>query len=88
MKTIAEVKEANKKEGHHFFSKDTMNFFNSKIESKLYQDKYFITSEKYDNGPRLYSIRKGQESGIICTVGNFQRFKTIEEARFFIKNLK
>ena len=31
-KTISEVKQANTNLGHHFFDRDTMRFFDSKIE--------------------------------------------------------
>lgn len=43
---IESVKRANKENGYHFFDYETMKFFASRIESKLYKNQCFITSEK------------------------------------------
>lgn len=80
--TMNDVKRNNKDAGQFFFSPDTMKFFNSRTESGLLKQKYFVTSEcAGDDHPRLYTIRKisygGQE---ISTVGEFQGYKTEEEA--------
>jgi len=87
--TIEIVKEINKAKNQHFFDKDTMRFFKSKIHSRqLIDDKYFITSEQFDyDTPRLYTIREfDQESGDIGTVGEFQQFRSVKEAKDFLKD--
>ena len=35
--TIADVKQVNKDAGYYFFSRDTMRFFGTQIESALYK---------------------------------------------------
>lgn len=86
MHTIAEAKELNRAKGQYFFSRDTMRFFHSKIESTILADHYFITSERdtfNDRQPRkLYSVRRiDWETGDISTVGEFQGYRTKEAAR-------
>ena len=47
--------------GGHFFDADTLKFFNSRILSDLYRvddsKGYFVTSERYEDEPRTYSVR-------------------------------
>ena len=43
--TIADVRQANKDAGYYFFSRDTMQFFGTRIESALYKNNTFITSD-------------------------------------------
>lgn len=89
--TIDDVKRINKEKGYHFFDRDTMRFFRSRIEKdqlrfgQLIDDKYFITSEQFDeDSPRLYTVRKfNSERGSMNTVGEFQEFKNKFDAREF-----
>lgn len=80
--TIDDVIETNEAAGQFFFSAGAMGFFNSKIESDLINDEYFVTSEQFvpsrgEPGPRLYTVRRAIEGGIrIGTVGRFQGYKT------------
>lgn len=80
--TMADVKRNNKESGQYWFSLDTMRFFQCKIESGLIGGKFFITSEQSGwDSPRLYSIRKyDSETHKIDTVGDFQAFKTCQDA--------
>lgn len=81
-KTIVEVKEANKQSGNHFFDRATMRFFNSRIESRLYGGKYFVTSERFSPElRRRYTVREATENGNVKTVNGFQGCKTLEDAR-------
>lgn len=96
--SINEIKQANKRIGHHWFDPDTMSFFNSKIESDVIYGKYFITSEMCGIGflgefmgmnpsptyLRKFSIRIANEDGSIDTVGDFQQFDTLESATDYI----
>jgi len=68
--TIADVKRHNKEAGQFFFSKDTMRFFQSRIESTLYKNHCFITSEQCgETSPREYTVRHyNVETGRIETV--------------------
>ena len=61
--TISDIKSESKEQGSHFFDKDTMKFFGSKVASPIYEKdgkKYFITSEKRPNSdePRKYTVRQ------------------------------
>lgn len=82
--TIADVRAANKAAGQHWFERGTMRFFQTRIESALYGGRCFITSEQCPIGtghPRLYSIREALPTGRIETVGEFQQYRHIEDAR-------
>lgn len=74
----------NKKSGGCFFSAETMQFFNSRIESGAvhYDGKvFFLTSEKFDHKARRhYTIREMNESGRIVTKGNFNNISTLQQA--------
>ncbi len=87
--TMADIKRNNKEAGYHFFDKDTMKFFNSRIETGLYKDNTFITSERYDyNSSREYTIRRAVDGGVkIQTIG-LGRFKTLEDAKIGRKKLQ
>ena len=87
-KTIADVKRRNKEIDRHFFEKSTMKFFNSKIESKLYGGKYFVTSEQFDeNSKRKYTVRIANNDGSIDTIGRFSEFSSKEDAIEAIKKI-
>jgi len=78
--TIADVKEHNKNTGRFFFSRKTMRFFQSRIESTLYKNHRFITSERCGDLLREYSVRwYDAETGRIDTVT--RGIKEIEVAR-------
>lgn len=89
--TISQVKAANKAIGNHWFDRGSMRFFNTKIESKLYGGRYFITSEQFVGstgaGRRKYSIRYVNDDGSIDTVGEFNEMPGIELARYKVKRL-
>lgn len=78
-KTIAEVRKANKANGHFFFSPDTMKFFNSKIETSLLKNRFFITSESFDGTAREYAVRMVNDDSTIDMIGD--RYRTKAEAR-------
>lgn len=82
-KTIAEAKAANRANGWHFFDRSTMRFFRSKICSEILNGKYFVTSEQFEpSWPRLFTLRRiNWETGDIITVGEFQGYRTVKEAR-------
>ena len=76
----------------HFFDKDAMRFFNSRIPSGGYsngKEVFFITSEKYNSdSKRAYTIRKLTiKTGSIETVGEFQQYKTSTKANKEAKKL-
>lgn len=82
--TRAEMKRLYAATGGYFFEPATMSFFNSRIAERVLEvdgQYVFVTSEKYEDDPRRYSVRywNGQ-SRSIDTVGEFQQYETREEA--------
>lgn len=91
-KTMADVRAANKALGHHFFDRDAMAFFRSRIESELYGGRYFVTSEQYEDSKgnreaRRYTVRMVQDSGDVDTAGEFQAYPSLGIAREVAKDL-
>ena len=88
--TLTDIKENHAKAGRKFFSKNNMRSFNSRIESKLYNDNTFITSEKQEHQfPRLYTIRIALNNGIdIENVGEFQQFESFYQASEYRKTIQ
>ena len=76
------VIEANKAAGHHFFDEGAMEFWGSKIESPLFPNNCFVTSEdNFDRSKRLYTIRRFDPAkGSIDDASEFQAYSTKEEA--------
>lgn len=89
--TVDDVRQLAADVGYHWFSPETMRFFNSRIGRTVYGGQYFVSSERYDDSaPRLYTIRKvtyddGQMS--IDTVGEFQQYDTRVDAVAAIRQI-
>jgi hypothetical protein len=76
---IDRIVSANRAAGHHFFDADALHFFNSTIYPRVYAERYFITSEFYDEDhPEGYSLRAALDNGHIASVGDFQGFASYE----------
>ena len=86
-RTISDLRIQNANIGQYFFSKSTMKFFQSRIESTLYNDKYFITSEQPPYGSRHYTVRLANPDGSIDTVKEFYAIKSKDAAREAIREL-
>ena len=88
--SLEEFKKLNKEIGNHWFSVGAMHFFDSKIHDFDEDNGIFITSEcgPFGKGPRAYTIRKADfESGRVSTMGEFQKFATLSEARTKMKKI-
>ena len=97
-----EIKRRAEKGSPHFFDKDTMRFFSSRVselmwsegELKDYQKSniYFITSEadkgtvQHAGSTRAFTVRIIDADGDINTLDKFQGFSTLGEARRAIKD--
>lgn len=87
-KTIEEVKAHVESKGKYFFSPDTMRFFNSKVESPVYGGIYFVTSDRQNREvPKMYTVRKLEENGSVETIGKFQQYSSLSDARDEAKRL-
>jgi len=90
-RTVADVKRANAELGHHFFDREALRFFNSRIGSTVYAGRYFVTSERDQavssrfpaawNGERRYTVREAAEDGSVITVGAFGAYHSGAAAR-------
>lgn len=78
---IAEIQEANHKARQHFFSPSAMVGFKTKVLPYIWHGKYFITSEKQDEKPRVYTIRFIDENSIIKNHSQEGQYKTSTAAR-------
>lgn len=87
-KTMADVRRANKAAGLHFFDRDTMRFFRSRIVSGLYAGRFFVTAEAHHSWRELrYSIREADASGEVRTVFDFGPFDVLKDARHRAREL-
>jgi len=91
-----EVRRRAEKGSPHFFDKDTMRFFSSRISELMWEkgsDIYFITSEQdkgttqHAGSTRAFTVRKIDANGDINKIGEFQGHSTLSEARREIKDI-
>lgn len=80
----------NLRPGGHFFDRDTMRFFNTRMgEAWRVGDVFlFVTSEVRPHGNRSYSVRQMNSDGNITTVGEFckmTRSAAIKQLRETVK---
>jgi hypothetical protein len=79
MWNITAIKHANKTAGKHYFEPGTMQFFDSRVLSYVYQGPggvYFVTSEQFHGStgskPRAFTVRRfNPETAAIDTFGPF-----------------
>ena len=78
---ISEVKAIVVAIGSKWFSEETMKLFGTKIETSVFKNGCFVTSDNnFDRTERLYTVRRFTGESIE-TVGKFQQYKTKESAR-------
>lgn len=88
---MAEIKARNSEAGYHFFDKDTLRFFGSRVSETVYGDGYFVTSEQDRsgfgqlgqawNGERRYTIRRAMPNGSIAQASTFGVWRTLRCAK-------
>lgn len=78
--SMHQIHQANRDAGYHFFDRNTMRFFDSRILLYVYHGPggtYFVTSEQFHptrgtSEPRRYTVRKFfPESGDIKSASKF-----------------
>lgn len=80
-KDMRAVREANRDAGHFWFSPESLDFFNTIIESDLWHGQYFVTSETPEaDTPRRYTVRFVKSNGHIVTLGNRREHETLQAA--------
>lgn len=59
MITLAEAKAIYRTGKGHFFDRETFKYWGSRIESALYKNRCFVTSENnFDSSRRAYTVRR------------------------------
>jgi hypothetical protein len=83
MMTLSEAKAIYGTGSGHFFDRDTMKYWGSRIESALYKNRCFVTSElNFDGSRRAYTVRRFSPDFLhVETVGEFQEHATKYGAR-------
>jgi hypothetical protein len=75
----------------HWFDPDTMKFFKSRLSQDLFYSGaliYFISSEQGPDDVRRYTVRSyDPKNSDIDTVGDFQQYGTMYEAKQVAKKL-
>src|SRR3954465_10243075 len=90
MMHAVEIYEVERRATGHFFSPDTMRFFQSRTSNLAYplEDGYlFWTSERFRDEPRAYTVRFMKGDGSITKIGEFQEHKTAIRAVSKIKTI-
>lgn len=81
---VSYIKDANKARGFHWFERDTMKAFKSKIYGSVYcgtNGVFFVSSEQFMDNPREYSVRQFHPAtGIVETYGNLGGYRTKAQA--------
>ena len=86
--TMREIKAANKASGGHWFEPGTLRFFKSIVYNPIYFGRFFITSERFNDGtPRLFTVRFVNADGSIDSASKFQEFSTKRQAEKFIAEI-
>ena len=92
--SIYEVKSNNRNNGYHWFSSDTLRWFNSKVYDVLYGSCVFVSSEKENysrftpNPQRQYSVRVAMDNGSIERYGKYDTKRQADrEAQWLAKAL-
>jgi len=92
---ITQIKRANKASGYYWFDPGALAFFNSKFPprcvypvkdgaffiSSEYSKGVYISSGWIPDGPVLWTLRFADAKGEISTVGDFQQYESLEEAK-------
>jgi len=90
-RTIDDIQDRNRRAGHHYFSPDTMRWFNSRVSDTIYPVTYgafLVTSERRDHEtPRLYTVRFADLTGRISTMGEFQQYRSLSGAHAAARRL-
>lgn len=74
--SMSDVREAQLCAGFHWFGRDALSFFKSQLATDTYSGGFFVSSEKRDDEPRMYTVRRAMPNGAVETIGDFQAHST------------
>lgn len=73
--------EDNRRYGEFWFSKETMKFWNSKVEAGMFDNDTFVTSEdNFDRSKKLYSVRRYDWGNHTVETITFQQHNNLSDA--------
>lgn len=83
--TLDDIKARNHDAGNHFFDRDTMRFFRSRISERVYPNIHgtgtlFVTSERGPDNIRRYSVRIALPDGSIDAASRFGDYHSLSGA--------
>ena len=72
----------------HFFDRDSMRFFKSRVQTGVYGEhgQYFITSERSPSRVTAYTVRMVTEDGQVETIGEFHSHSTLAKAKKWLNS--
>ena len=81
--SMSDVKYYNRQAGFYFFAKETIDFWGTKVETSLFKNNTFVTSENnFYETKRLFTVRRyNPTTAEIDTEYSFQEFETLQDAR-------
>lgn len=81
-KSMSDVIRNNRAAGYHFFDQGTMDFFSCRVESSLFKNNTFVTSEELTGiAPRKYTVRLyDPDTAQIKDVSGFQKYDDLNQA--------
>ena len=89
-RTIAEIASANTSAGWHWFSPDSLQFFNCRLRDDwvlpIPGGALFVSSEKLEGEDRRYSVRRAWVDGQVDTVGDFLGHASVSEAKAALRD--
>lgn len=95
--SLEDIVEANRKANCHFFDRETMKFFKSRVEEVHHLTPaettrvFFITSEsygRYDNEPPRFTVREfSPATGRVATIGEFMEHDTLRSAQIAVQDI-
>lgn len=83
MMTLTEAKAIYRTGKGHFFDRETLKYWGTRIESGLYKNRCFVTSDlDFDGSRRAFTVRRFSPDFLrIETVGEFQEYALRDTAR-------
>lgn len=90
--TTGDMERANRRAGHHWFSPDTLRFWNGRVSGEVFAGSLFVSSERQTMAysapePRRYTVRICLPDGTVDTVGQFGQFDTLKAAQRFAREV-
>lgn len=89
--TVDQIKQANKKRGHDWFSDATVKYHGSKVETEIIAGFYFVESSyralgEPDSG-RAFRAVAANPDGAVSYLAGGDAFATVDEARAYINSV-